>query len=158
MTDCLIKPVKAEDIYSLIDRVCPDKLKALVNSDENNKSTESKVVDLEIALQTVGGDKDILREALNVFVEQDYPRLLAQLKTGMALGDSKEVKAAAHGIKGNARTFGGIRLGDIAQCLEEKGRTNELDGINELINNLEKEFMQFIEFFSISGIQSNPTQ
>ncbi|MGA2157634.1 MAG: PAS domain S-box protein [Dehalococcoidia bacterium] len=147
MNDYLVKPVKSKDLYALIDKLFLEERKDTGNRDEEEKLVQSKTVDLEIALQTVGGDKGLLREALSIFIEQDYPEQLKRLKEGVESLDALKIKAAAHSIKGNARTFGGMVLGDISQYIEEKGRTGDLEGTPGLIDNLEAEFKQFTEFF-----------
>jgi HPt (histidine-containing phosphotransfer) domain-containing protein len=148
----LVKPVKSKDLYALIDKLLPDGRIVAENGDEEKKPAENKTVDLEIALQAVGGDKELLLEALSIFIEQDYPEQLKQLKEGVESLNAQKIKAAAHSIKGNARTFGGMILGDIAQHIEEKGRIGNLEGTIGLIDNLEAEFKQFTEFFSLSEI------
>jgi PAS domain S-box-containing protein len=152
MNDYLVKPVKSKDLYALIDKLLPDGRIVAENGDEEKKPAENKTVDLEIALQAVGGDKELLLEALSIFIEQDYPEQLKQLKEGVESLNAQKIKAAAHSIKGNARTFGGMILGDIAQHIEEKGRIGNLEGTIGLIDNLEAEFKQFTEFFSLSEI------
>jgi hypothetical protein len=45
-----------------------------------------------------------------------------------------------------------MMLGDIALHIEEKGRTGDLEGTMELADNLEAEFKQFKEFFSLTEL------
>jgi PAS domain S-box-containing protein len=152
MDDFLVKPAKSKDIYAIIDKLLPEGGKVTGNRGEEKKPADSKTVDLEIALEAVGDDKELLREALGIFIEQDYPKQLKQLKEGIESLDAQKIKAAAHSIKGNARTFGGMTLGDLAQLIEEKGAKGDLEGAKGLVENLEVEFKQFTEFFSLSKI------
>lgn len=152
MDDYLVKPVKARDLYAMIDKLLTEEKKVAVNKGVEGKPLKGDAVDLKMALESVGGDKELLWEALNLFMEQDYPQQLIQLKEGLDSMDAPKIKAAAHSIKGNARTFGGVILGDIALQIEEKGRQCDLKEVPGLVNRLELEFERFRDFYSLSKI------
>ncbi|MDD5397512.1 MAG: PAS domain S-box protein [Dehalococcoidia bacterium] len=151
--DFLVKPANSKDIYAMIDKLLREEGKVNGSGGEAKKPVDGDTVDLEIALDAVGGDRELLREALGIFMEQDYPEQLQLLKEGVEFGDAQKVKAAAHSIKGNARTFGGMKLGDLAQRIEEKGRNGDLEGVKILVDHLEVGYKQFTDFFSSSEIQ-----
>jgi HPt (histidine-containing phosphotransfer) domain-containing protein len=107
----------------------------------------SAVVDLEGALETVGGDEELLREVVEVFLEEDYPRQLAVLREGLASDDAKKVGDAAHGIKGALASFGGRAGCDLALELEKMGNSQSLNGAGELAQRLEREVRRLAAFF-----------
>ena len=111
----------------------------------------SAVVDLESALETVGGDEELLREVVDVFLEEDYPLQLAALKEGLAGGDARKVGDAAHGIKGALASFGGRPGCELAGELETMGRSQSLNGAGELTQRLETEVRRFAAFFRRTG-------
>jgi HPt (histidine-containing phosphotransfer) domain-containing protein len=86
----------------------------------------------------VGGDRDLLREVLGLFVE-DYPRLRDELDRGVREGNAVVVHRAAHTLKGNLRFFGETRAGSVAQRLEEIGKSGSLDGAGEVFALLRRE-------------------
>jgi PAS domain S-box-containing protein len=59
MNDFLVKPVKSKDLYALIDKLLSEGRKVVGNGSEEKKPVETKTVDLEAALEAVGGDKEI---------------------------------------------------------------------------------------------------
>ena len=107
-----------------------------------------EAMDVEAALKLVGGDEDILKEVVSVFLEEDYPAQLERLRDGIDRNDAQTVKEAAHSIKGAVRSFGGTALSSTALRLEEMGRNNDLTGAQASLQELEQEAEQFADFFN----------
>jgi HPt (histidine-containing phosphotransfer) domain-containing protein len=105
-------------------------------------------IDLDAALQLVGGDEELLREAIGLFLAQDYPKQLRQIEDGIERQDAGIVRAAAHSIKGAAISLGGRSLSDVALRLEGIARRGDLTGAKELVQELEAEFKRFADFLS----------
>ncbi len=105
-------------------------------------------VDLDGALEAVGGDRELLREAVGLFLEQDYPRHLKELRRGLARQDARAVKRAAHGIKGAVDSFGGHATRDVALRLETMGRRGDLSSAQRAVEELEAEMERFAAFFA----------
>jgi two-component system sensor histidine kinase/response regulator len=138
-TDSYIsKPVRYRELY--------DAIEGLPSLSQEPESTPP--VDIDAALQVVDGDKELLREAVGLFLEQDYPRQLKKLREGIKSQNAEAVTAAAHGIKGAVRSFGGRAVGDVAQRLETMGREGNLTGTDKVMKELEAEFKRFSAFFS----------
>jgi HPt (histidine-containing phosphotransfer) domain-containing protein len=81
---------------------------------------------------------DTLREVAAVFVEQ-APRMLEELRAGIAAGDAATVRRAAHTIKGSAGIFGAAAVARAAATLEAQARAGELDDARRLEQELERE-------------------
>jgi HPt (histidine-containing phosphotransfer) domain-containing protein len=86
-----------------------------------------QVINWELVMAHVGGDRELLAELSAMFIE-DYPRLLAELKLSIAQSDSSTVERIAHTLKGRLAFFG-ITNG-VAQTkdLEDMGRAGDLTG------------------------------
>ena len=107
------------------------------------------VVDLDEALEMMGGDTELLLEVVEVFLEEDYPRQLKALQEGLRDGDAKAVGEAAHGIKGALVSFGGRAGYVLALRLETMGREEgTLEGAEELAERLVVEVERFREYFA----------
>jgi two-component system sensor histidine kinase/response regulator len=132
----LSKPVNLEELYSII------------RGFSFEKNSKPEVMDIEAALKLVGGDEDILKEVVTVFLEQDYPGQIKRLRDGVDRNDAQTVKESAHSIKGAVRSFGGTALGRTALQLEEMGRNNDLTGAEAVLQELEQEAKQFADFFA----------
>ncbi|MEE8470519.1 MAG: response regulator [Dehalococcoidia bacterium] len=142
MDSYVSKPVKYPKLCSIIeDLLSPD-----------SQTGSELPVDLNAALQMVDGDRELLGEAVELFLKQDCPRQLKALREGLGRQDAQAVKAAAHGIKGAASNLGGQVVSDVALRLETMGREGDITGAEELLKELEVELEQFTAFFSRPGL------
>ena len=96
-------------------------------------------IDLNAAMKAVSGGAEFLREALGVFLEQDYPRHLAALQEGIARHEARAVQRAAHGLQGPLSSFGCRAAVEIARHLEKMAREGNLDGVSSALEELELE-------------------
>jgi two-component system sensor histidine kinase/response regulator len=107
-------------------------------------STESKPFSVEeqlhrldesVALSRVGGDVELLREVIGLFLD-DYPQSLDMIRDAVARGDQSSLERHAHSLKGSVSTFGAQEAFEAAMALEKQGRTGDLaqaqDGLNRL--------------------------
>lgn len=105
-------------------------------------------VDLDAALDVVGGDLELLREAVSVFLERDYPRDVEKLAEGITRRDAPMVKKAAHGLKGALSSFGSRPARDLALRLEAMGREGDLNGAPRALEELLAEVSRLAAFFA----------
>ncbi|MBI5033771.1 MAG: response regulator [Chloroflexi bacterium] len=103
-------------------------------------------VDFAAALEVVGDDVDILREAIG-FSLTEVPEELRALQLAMDNGEPKGVEAKAHRLKGVMGNIGGLKARDIAQKLETMGEQGNLDGGPDLVKLLVKEITRVINFY-----------
>jgi two-component system sensor histidine kinase/response regulator len=153
MDGYLAKPAKPAEINAIVTELFAGK-ENLVNASKSFSEVEIKeipTVDIEAAMKIFGGDDDLLREAVGLFLEEDYPQQIKLLREGIERKDADAVKAAAHSIKGAVRSLGGMVLGDIALRLEELGREGKLKGARELANKLEDEINHFADYYTQSA-------
>ena len=113
---------------------------------QNANASAPSPVDLTQALESVGGDVDIMLEAIAMVLEEVPPQLQA-LQEAMAQQDSKEVEAKAHRVKGVMGNIGGLTARDIAQKLETMGEQDNLAGGAAIANSLGKEIDRVIAFY-----------
>jgi two-component system, sensor histidine kinase and response regulator len=134
----LSKPLSPEKLLGALERFAP----------RTRPTISIPVVDLEAALEVSGGDQDLLREAVAVFLTQDYPEQLRQLKEGIARQDALAVKKAAHGLKGALASFGSRPARDCALRIETMGRNGKLDDIQPALEEFEVEVSKFVEYYA----------
>ncbi len=153
MDGYLSKPAKPEEINAIVAELYVDKENSISTSESisEDKVKDTPAVDIEAAMQIFGRDDDLLREAVALFLEEDYPEQIKLLREGIKRQDADAVRAAAHSVKGAARSLGGVVLGDIALRLEELGREGKLEGARELANKLEDELKHFADYYSQSA-------
>jgi CheY-like chemotaxis protein len=149
MDGYLSKPAKPEEINAVVSElfVGKEKLSSALEPLPEVQFENVPAVDIEAAMQVFDGDDELLKEAVDLFLEEDYPGQLKLLREGI---DHSAVGAAAHSIKGAARSLGGTALGEIALRLEKLGRKGKLEGARELADKLENELKRFADYYSQS--------
>lgn len=101
-----------------------------------NTQVPKNVLDLQLALSRVGGDKQLLQEIAVLFIE-DCPRAFAEIREAVAAGDAAKLENAAHALKGSVANFGARNAVETAFRLEQMGRANKLSDAAETLHNLE---------------------
>jgi CheY-like chemotaxis protein/HPt (histidine-containing phosphotransfer) domain-containing protein len=100
-------------------------------------------------LARVGGDTSVLREVIELFLE-DCPRLVAAIRDGLAAGDHDAVHRAAHALKGSAGNFDAKEITALAQRIEARAREGDLDTARETFVALESAATNFLVTLSLS--------
>ncbi len=149
MDSYLAKPMKASELYSVIDKVIGigDEIK---RQDEEASEDESERIDFAAALEAVGGDKDLLVELIDLFLE-DFPGQLEEMKKATEGGDSENTAARAHSIKGAAGNLALKRVQELAIEVEKMSTAGNLKGVARLIEDLEAELQNLKFYFSRPG-------
>jgi CheY-like chemotaxis protein len=88
------------------------------------------VFDEKSALGSVGGDRELLNEIIDVYLAE-CPRWMTELSAAVTRGEAATVKRMAHTFKGTMGTFGAAEAGALAQRLEDMGRDGGLQGAAE---------------------------
>jgi two-component system, sensor histidine kinase and response regulator len=96
------------------------------------------------ALERLGGDKALLRELCEIFLEES-PKLMRNLRKAIEEGDASSVMRAAHSLRGELGYLGAAVAAHAAQQLEDMGAVNKLTAAPETLIVLERE---------ISGLHS----
>lgn len=108
-----------------------------MNTEIKQCSVEEQLhrLDESVALSRVGGDVELLREVVGLFLD-DYPHSLEMIREAVARGDQSSLERHAHSLKGSVSTFGAQEAFEAAQELEKQGRTGDLasavDGLRRL--------------------------
>jgi two-component system, sensor histidine kinase and response regulator len=107
MDGYITKPLRREVLVGEMARVIPD---LIVTSAPAPVSPETKAprstanldFDVDTFLESVGGNRETLREVLGITLGEDVPRLRKLLDEAGATGDQEKLEQAAHAIKGLA--------------------------------------------------------
>jgi len=109
MDNYISKPIRSHDLFATIeatlDRCAP----------------AAAAIDWSVALETVGGDRPLLREIVDAFL-QEAPPLLAELRAAADAADGERLRRTAHTLKASLRYLGAQQLADQAFALETHGR------------------------------------
>jgi HPt (histidine-containing phosphotransfer) domain-containing protein len=110
-----------------------------MNTESKPLSVEEQLhrLDESVALSRVGGDIELLREVVGLFLD-DYPQSLDLIRQAVAQGDQSSLERHAHSLKGSVSTFGAQEAFDAAQALEKQGRTGDLSQSHDGLARLEQ--------------------
>jgi HPt (histidine-containing phosphotransfer) domain-containing protein len=82
-------------------------------------------IDIDMALERLGGDLDVLREIAALFLEES-PKIMVALEQALCAGDAPALARAAHNLKGSVSTFCAQQAYDAARALEMASREENL--------------------------------
>lgn len=106
-------------------------------TDSPSGSNPQGVVDWEVALETVDGDRELLGVVLEAMLEE-VPEMLDQLSKALESGDAEVAHRCAHTIKGSARTVMAVRTIESAAAVEALANANDLEAARKQLPELER--------------------
>jgi two-component system sensor histidine kinase/response regulator len=116
----LAKPVRAHELFEVIDTVLAG-ASCSAAARQGPESDPGTGVNWEAALTYVGGDRQLLRDMVGLYLEE-VPRWRAELHGALAAGNVADVKRMAHNIKGSMAHFGADAAFAAARHLETLAR------------------------------------
>jgi PAS domain S-box-containing protein len=133
------KPIRARHLFETMARaVGREPLDAVEGG-----FPASDVIDWAHALQTVRGDRGLLRSIVEAFLDE-CPQLTDNLRGAVAAQDGKSLQIAAHALKGAIRYFGARAAYDSAFRLENMGREGTLEGAADVLASFERELTRVV--------------
>jgi HPt (histidine-containing phosphotransfer) domain-containing protein len=101
------------------------------------------------------GGKKLLREMIQLF-QSAAPERIAAARAGVAAGDIAAAELALHSLKSSSAQLGAMRLGRLSEEGEVLTRAGTLDGVDELVSQLEDELVRVQEW--LAGILEREAQ
>jgi PAS domain S-box-containing protein len=146
MNDYLSKPVRESQL-----------IQALKNSRIETKNPTIKTSPEILLSPSIGGIDDstfrqlqemigedsipLLLDLINTYLE-DSQHLINIVEEAIAHQDSQQIYHAAHTLKSSSATLGALKLSQICVTLESKARKGIIEGITELLSQLQTEYQQ----------------
>jgi HPt (histidine-containing phosphotransfer) domain-containing protein len=90
------------------------------------------------------GVEEMIGDLLDTF-RQDAPARLAALEDAMRGGDPPTIQKAAHAFKSGAGTIRATALADMLARAEAAGRTNRLESLGELMEQIRAEYLAVLQ-------------
>jgi PAS domain S-box-containing protein len=133
------KPVHVPELMKLIESVVLGGtfMNANVTSEGSPMETQLRQLDESLALSRVGGDAELLKEVVELFLD-DYPATFERIKSAVASRDASALEQHAHSLKGSVSTFGAERAFEAAFTLEKQGRSGDLTAAQDGLLQLQK--------------------
>ncbi|MFQ5473402.1 MAG: response regulator, partial [Dehalococcoidia bacterium] len=154
MDQYLTKPIRARHLYDVIEGTVVSLPQS--NAATDTPSTKGNGFDLDEALRTVKGDRDLLEVVVETVLEET-PRLLEAIRRSIADGDPAALRLAAHTLKGSIRYFGQSAAYEHAYRLEKIGREGPLEDAGEVVPVLEGEMARLTAILLNYGHRNDVT-
>jgi signal transduction histidine kinase/HPt (histidine-containing phosphotransfer) domain-containing protein/BarA-like signal transduction histidine kinase len=159
MDDYLAKPIRPGDVRNMIDKwaIQKDSMepKTPAAAAASPATEQLPVVDMDRLTELAGGEKDMLRELVELFYKQTGKQL-AQLEEAVRANKTEEVRHLAHSCKGASATMGMAPLAAIFFELEKMGRAAVLDGASAALARALLEFKRVQDFLAGQPTLSTP--
>jgi CheY-like chemotaxis protein len=143
MNDYISKPINAHLLFEKMLMVVSSKLLAA-----QIKPKKNKVVNLNFLIQSIGSKKDVMRETIDIFLEQ-VPEDIQILNEAVTKIDYTRIKNYAHKMKSTASLIG---MHDVEPILaemeslgEDKKEIGRIESLNEMLNVLCKQGIEEME-------------
>ena len=155
MDDYISKPLKVEEIYSLVSKWAKkinEMKESLIEQLKNEKSSAQFVDESKITfindIQTAQ-DVSFFIELLDIYIS-DMPKVIGKIKVSVDEKDHEKLKFFAHKLKGNSLTLGIDDFVKICSHLENAGKENNFDETtNQFCNKLVHDFEKIIKELEI---------
>lgn len=139
----LAKPIDVEELLSLVESLADfhhgEILPAMSSEQPSTASSASKpIINLQRALQRLGGDMDLFREFAGFF-DEDAPVLLKQIESAVEQRSAERLAHSAHSLKGLAANLGAEAVQSVAAEMEHLGRCAELEEAPQHLEQLREE-------------------
>ena len=109
MDGYLSKPIQQALLFQVVEQ-----------GSDGDVSVPPAAIDAAGLLARVGGDQDLMRDVVRLFLE-DYPVRLAAIRAAITAGDMEALRTAAHALRGAAGTLSASGLVEAASVLERIG-------------------------------------
>ena len=107
--------------------------------------------DIQGVLERLDGDRELLVELRDVFVETKEGSLKAIFEA-IEANDPARISSTAHAIKGALGNVGAAQAHTIAYSLEKSGKSGSIEGVRELYQALVQEIEAYLrEFAEVMG-------
>ena len=134
----LAKPFEPGDLFALLERVAP-------NGRDRGRApipcAPGAAVDREKLLEQTGGDTDLVRQVVEVFLEEKAG-MIGAIRAAVERGDAAEIARTAHRVKGTCVTLAARLAAEAAAQLERMGLAGDLGHVRPLCDLLDDRVRQ----------------
>jgi HPt (histidine-containing phosphotransfer) domain-containing protein len=97
---------------------------------------QAHLINWATALEMAGGDPDLMKELVQVFVDEGQ-QLLREIHNSLAAGDAALLRRSAHTLKGSLRIFEATPAAALAEQMETMGQQANLDAAEPVVAELD---------------------
>lgn len=140
MNDYLSKPVQLSELRRLLEVFSAKSIEPVPPSSiamRVERAPAESLMKLNVLHMELGSEA--MREIVAQFFDRT-PSLLKRLQEAASSGEARELREAAHSLKGSSSGLGLNHLQGLAENLEQKGRDQVWEGVPELITQTQQAF------------------
>ncbi len=149
MDDYVAKPIRADILFATIECLLPDAISTTSEPSPQIEAPMAELFDRAATLRRVDGDRELLREVVDLFREA-CTEMLEEIDHAIHKQDTVRLRQLAHTLKGEASNFGAAATVEAALRLEMMGRDEDLANASaayaDLTNMLERLIPALITF------------
>ncbi len=108
------------------------------------------VINLDELKEIMDNDMELIQECFAEFL-MDYQELIGDIKTAIDQKDFEAIDNSAHKLKGTLRYLAAEPAASAAQTIEQAGRQQDLEGLDEKLAALESECRKVILYIDESS-------
>lgn len=150
MDDYIPKPIQAQQLYEVVNRSTERgegersaDFFQVADLDQREETETEALVDLDAALERLGGDRELLESVVEMVLES-CPSLIAKVREAVLNRDAKSLEFAAHTLRGLIANFGAAAICELAFQLELMGKEGNLAESEAVTTVLEVELKRVI--------------
>ena len=132
------KPLRSRQLLALMEAVAANDGSRTQNAAQG---VAPMTHDFSMALDRLEGDKSLLREQMNFYLE-DTPILVRDIQTSVENNDAPQLEMSAHRLRGLSAGFDADELMRLASHFEATGRENRIVANDSVLSELHLEWSQ----------------
>jgi HPt (histidine-containing phosphotransfer) domain-containing protein len=114
-----------------------------VNTPTAALSIDTSILNITETLERVEGDLDLLKELVDLFLEET-PKMLRALENAITAGDPTALQHAAHTFKGSVSNFAAPGATSASFTLEKMGRQQDMSNVSAAFAALKQELERLL--------------
>lgn len=139
MDDYISKPVKIQLIQQMLEKWG----KPQTNTATNTSTSARQILDQNAMIISLAATKpELVKKMTHLYLDQEGPRRLAEIKQAIAEGNAKGLKYSAHTFKGGSATLGAVGVVEVCQQLEARAKNQDFADIDRLVQKLEQRYQE----------------
>jgi two-component system, sensor histidine kinase and response regulator len=138
MDDYLTKPIRTEELMIALEKVGSWKAARQLRGEHASEPRITGAVDLEAALDRLGGDRGLYDELVVVF-RKECPNMAVEMRRALHNRDLQILERSAHTLRGAASNLGAVAVSEAALLLEKLANAGDHEVAYEQFRTLQNE-------------------
>ena len=136
MDDYVSKPIAPDSLFATLAKYVDGLIAAEPVPALERENDQREIVDFDLALTQVPGGVAVLQDLARIFLSE-CPKLLKDLRQGLADENVESAQRAVHTLKGAARILAANRLAQVSSEFETLAKDKQLETVRVRLEELE---------------------